>query len=283
MAGEVDAVGDGVEGWRGGERVAVEPVRSCGHCATCRRGIDVVCAEAELYGIHRDGGFAEYVTLPAGRLFRVPDDLEPRIAALSEPMAVMVHGLRRGQLSEGQRVLVLGAGSVGLVGVLAARGLGAGEVWITARHDHQAGAATRLGASRVLREEEATLESLAALGRETPIDLVVETVGGRADTLRLAGAAVRPTGIISVVGLFMGPITLDGLSLFLKENTLAFSNCYTHPHEGADFETAVELVSANRDLLGAVASHEMPLEDVSRAFALASEKKSGVVKVTVRP
>jgi threonine dehydrogenase-like Zn-dependent dehydrogenase len=234
-------------------------------------------------GIHRPGGFAEYLSVPARRLFPVPADLDPSLAALSEPMAVMVHGLRRGELAAGQRVLILGAGTLGLLGAVAARVLGASEVWLTARHPHQAELGARLGATRVLREEEASARELDRLGREWPIDLVVETVGGDADTLSSAAAAVRPGGTVSVVGIFMGRAAVDGLPLLLKETTLAWSNCYAHPSQGADFETAIELVSAHRSALRPLITHELPLDDVARAFALASDKKAGAVKVAVLP
>lgn len=286
MAGEVDALGDGVEGPKPGDLVAVEPLHSCGTCRTCRQGLDAICRETQVHGIHRPGGFAEYVTVPARRLFPVPPTLDPALAALTEPMAVVVHGLRRGALSPGQRVLVLGAGSVGLLAVAAARALGAGEVWLTARHPHQAKLGEHLGATRVLTEAEASAAELDRLGREAPIDLVVETVGGDADTLNAAAAAVCPGGTVSVVGIFMGPVTLHALPLLMKESTLAWSNCYAHPHEGhagADFETAVEIVAARRDALAEMNTHGVPLDEIERAFAVASDKKGGTVKVTVLP
>ena len=286
MAGEVDALGDGVEGPKPGDLVAIEPLHACGTCRTCRAGLDAICREIQVHGIHRPGGFAEYLTVPARRLFPVPADLDPTVAALTEPMAVVVHGLRRGNLAEGQRVLVLGAGSVGLLAVVAARALGAGDVWLTARHPHQAKLGEHLGATRVLSEAEASTVELDRLGKEAPIDLVIETVGGSADTLNAAAAAVCPGGTISVVGVFMGRVTLDALPLFMKESTLAWSNCYTHPHEGhtgADFETAVEIVASRRDVLAEMNTHGLPLEQVERAFAVASDKKSGAIKVTVLP
>jgi threonine dehydrogenase-like Zn-dependent dehydrogenase len=283
MMGDVDAPGDAVEDLRPGDPVAIEPLRSCGSCPSCRVGRFATCPELQVYGIHRAGGFAEYVSVPAQRLFPVPPDLDPRLAALTEPMAVALHGLRRGELEAGQRVLVLGAGSIGLLTVAAARALGAGEVWLTARHPHQSRLGAELGAARVLREEEASPVALDALGKEAPVDLVVETVGGSADTLLQAGAAVRPGGAISVVGVFMGKVTIDALPLFVKENSLVWSNCYVHPHEGADFEDAVELVSTRRDALAVLATHAVPLDEIDRAFALASDKKAGAVKVTVLP
>jgi S-(hydroxymethyl)glutathione dehydrogenase/alcohol dehydrogenase len=135
----------------------------------------------------------------------------------------------------------------------------------------------------VLLETEASREDLFQLGCEAPIDLVVETVGGTADTLSLAAAAVRPGGTISVLGIFLGKVTFDPLPLFLKENTLTWSNCYSRPAEGADFEIAVEIVGRRRDELAEITTHQVPLDDVARAFALADDKKSGVVKVTVLP
>jgi threonine dehydrogenase-like Zn-dependent dehydrogenase len=283
MTGVVDALGDGVEGLETGAPVAVEPLFSCGSCPTCRQGLDAICREGQIYGVQRAGGFAEYAVVPARRLFPVPADLAAQIAALAEPMAVVVRGLRRGALERGQRVLVLGAGSIGLLSVLAARALGAGEVWLTARHAHQADLGRQLGASRVLQEDEASPLRLDGLGREAPIDLVVETVGGNADTLIQAGAAVRPGGSVSVLGVFMGRTEIDPLGLFVKEATLAFSNCYAHPETGADFETAIDLVSAGRDALSALITHAVPLDAIDRAYRLAADKRSGVVKVTVLP
>ena len=283
MAGEIDALGDGVEGLSTGTSVAIEPIHSCGSCDCCQQGRQALCRQAQIYGVHRDGGFAEYLAVPARSVFELPPALRPQIAALTEPMAVVVHGLRRGALAKGQRVLVLGGGTIGLLSVVAARALGAGEVWMTARHPHQAELGAALGAARVLREAEADLMALDGAGRESPIDLVVETVGGSADTLDAAGAAARPGGAVSVLGVFMGNVSLNALPYFLKEITLAFSNCYEHPHRGADFETAALLVSSHRDALEALTTHDVPLDDIAQGFVLASDKKAGAVKVTVLP
>jgi 2-desacetyl-2-hydroxyethyl bacteriochlorophyllide A dehydrogenase len=283
MAGEIDALGDGVSGLARGDRVAIEPLFTCGACHECRSGQDVRCRELQICGIHRGGGFADFVVVPAHRAFHVPADLDPRLAALTEPMAVVVHGLRRGGFAAGQRVLVLGAGTIGLLAALAARVLGAGDVLASARHAHQAELAGALGASRVLRESEADERGLRNLARELPIDLVVETVGGSADTLRLAVSAIRPGGSISVLGLFLGAVALDPLPLLLKEATLIWSNCYARGPGEPDFATAARLVASQRDALAPVASHAVPLDEIGRGFALASDKRSGAVKVSVLP
>ena len=241
------------------------------------------CRELQIHGIHRAGGLAEFVSVQASRAFRVPADLDPGIAALTEPMAVVVHGLRRGGLRDGQRVLVLGAGTVGLLAALAARELGAGEVIVSARHPHQAELASALGAERVLREAEADESGLQKLARELPIDLVVESVGGSADTLRLAAHAIRPGGSVCVLGLFLGPVRIDPLVLLLKEASLIWSNCYARAPGEPDFARAARLVASHRGALSPLLTHRVPLAEALRGFALASDKKSGAVKVSVLP
>jgi threonine dehydrogenase-like Zn-dependent dehydrogenase len=233
--------------------------------------------------MHAPGGLAEYVVVPARRLFRIPSDLDVRIAALTEPVAVVIHGLRRGGFEPGQRVLVLGAGALGLFSVLAARSLGAGDVWVTARHAHQAEWARELGATRVIAENGADPDDLDRLGRDAPIDIALETVGGRANTLRGAAAAVRPGGSVSVLGLFLGSIELDPFPLLMKEVTLAWSYCYSHGEEQADFDAAVALIDAERERLRPLVTHSVPLTEVSRAFDLACDRQAGIVKVSVTP
>jgi 2-desacetyl-2-hydroxyethyl bacteriochlorophyllide A dehydrogenase len=286
MAGRVDCPGAGVTGWSPGDRVAVEPLRTCGSCPCCRAGRDSICSETRLHGVHEPGGLAEYAVVPAIRLFRAPADLEPRLVALAEPAAVVVHALRRAGLARGARALVLGAGSVGLLTLAAARRLGANEVWITARHPHQAARARALGADRVLEAEAATAAGLAALGREAPVDVVVETVGARADTLAAAGAAVRPGGVVAVVGFFVEPLRLDALPLMLKEVTLAWSYCYGHADpdgRGPDFAEALALLDAERAALAPLVTDTFPLDEVARAFARAADRRAGSIKVSVVP
>jgi 2-desacetyl-2-hydroxyethyl bacteriochlorophyllide A dehydrogenase len=284
MAGVIEAAGHDSDCPPPGTRVAVEPLRSCGDCVYCRSGRYNICRDFEVHGIHRAGGFAEQVVVPAERVHPVDPELAPAVAALAEPMAVAVHGLRRGSFEKEQRVLVLGSGAVGLVSLLAARGMGAGEVWISARYAHQAERARQLGATRVLSEQEASPAALAELGVKTDFDLVVETVGGGANTLQAACAAIRPGGSISVLGMFTGPVAVEPYALLMKEGNLAWSNCYNQQAQsGADFATAVELVEGQREPLASLLSHRFPLERVAEGFQVASNKLAGALKVSVLP
>lgn len=283
IAGIVDAVGPGVSRVSEGEHVAVEPFRSCGECDECRSGRDPVCRSSQLLGIQAHGGLAEYLVAPEKRMFPAPADLGPEITALAEPLAVSLHGLRRGGFEKGSRILILGAGSVGLLGLFGARAMGAGEIWTTARYPHQAELAERLGATRVLTEAEATRENLDRLGRSHPIDMVLETVGGKADILDDGAAAVRPGGTLAVLGFFLGALGVDPLPLLMKEVSLVWSYCYHHDEQGADFSDAIEFISRERELAALFTTASVPLDDIERAFALASDKTQGIVKVSVLP
>jgi threonine dehydrogenase-like Zn-dependent dehydrogenase len=305
MVGVIDLVGDGVEGFRAGDRVTVEPLLSCGHCDQCAAGFDNRCPEYGLIGLHRPGGFAERVIVPARRLYRVPAALDPCVAALAEPVAVVVHALRLARFVASEPLLVLGAGTIGQLAVAVAKIWGARDIAITARHPHQARLARELGATATLDpasiRPRAAEEGAAPGGAAAAIaiarggvggaffPLVVETVGGRADTLLDAGVAVGPGGRVVVLGVFQEMVRLDPWPLLLKETTLVWSLCYrrdavaTPAAAGADFVEAVRLLAAHPDLFARVLTHRVPLAEIDRAFALADDKSSGAVKVSVTP
>lgn len=280
MAGTVDDLGQGVSGFVLGEPVVVEPLASCGDCEPCREGRDSICRKLQLYGLRRPGGFADAVVVPAHRLYRVPHALDPVLAALAEPFAVAIHGLRlsgAGKATPPARLLILGTGAIGLAVAAVARAWGFGQVAITARYPHQARLARRLGAHDVL--DAGGAEDLAGLDA----DLVVETVGGHADTMTAAGIALAPGGTICVLGVFLGPLTLDSLAMLGKEARLQWSNCYArHPGE-ADFAEAVRILVAGGDTYAELLSHKVQLDEIERAFEIAGDKGSGAIKVTVTP
>ncbi len=280
MTGEIDALGDGVAGLNTGDTAVVEPLRCCGNCPPCLRGQHALCAAGQIFGVHVDGGFAEFACVPMRRIYPIASRVPAPLAALAEPLAVTVHGLDRGHVSGESKLLVLGAGTLGLLSTLAACDRGA-EVWISARYPHQAEIARAFGATRVLSENESSLEGLNALRSEIDFDCVLECVGGGADTLPLAAAAVAPGGHISVLGLFTEPIELHPGPLFLKEVTLAWSNCYQQSQAPTDFAEAVRLIEAHTNRLAPMATHQVALDEIEQGFALAGDRRSGAVKVSV--
>jgi len=280
IAGEVAAAGADVATLREGDRVAIEGISSCGRCRYCLAGNYHCCTAIGVVGMTIPGGFADYVTMPARHCFVIPPDVEFATAALSEPLGVAVHGVRIAGLAIGQRVLVLGAGTIGLAAVVAARAGGAGEVLVTARRPQQRAAALALGADRVL--DAADTSALIEVAQEAPVDQVVETVGGTADTLDTAVAACRPGGTICVLGAFTGAPTFPALFVLAKELTVKGSFVYSRAGARADFEIVQDLLRRQGSTIGrTLVTHRVPLAEIADAFRIASDKSTGSIKVSI--
>ena len=190
------------------------PIESCGHCACCRSGHYNRCAAVELFGIDRSGGFAQHVDVPAKRLHPLPADLDVGVAALAEPLAVAVRAVRLARMDLGARVAVLGGGTIGLLSVAAARAAGAGSIHVTARHPHQAELARELGANETFPD----IDAMYAVAGDRAYDVVLETVGGHADTIREGVRVADAGGIIVMIGVFDDETPLPALE-FLGEGT----------------------------------------------------------------
>lgn len=283
IAGEVAAVGEGVDPQMRGRRVAIEPLVVCGRCRHCRTGNRQLCGKLVLIGFTRPGGFAERVCVPSYSAFALPDDLDDATAALTEPTAVAVHAARLARIGLGDRVLVLGAGSIGLLAVLAARAAGAAEVAATARYPHQAEMAELLGAGRVFAAHDEGAADFMDYVRERPPDVVIETVGGQADTLATAVRQVRAGGTVVVLGVFSSAPRLPATALLVKEVRLIGSMTYDRVAPRADFEVALDLLVANLPAVRRLITHRVALASIQEAFRVASDKGSGAVKVMVTP
>jgi threonine dehydrogenase-like Zn-dependent dehydrogenase len=229
------------------------------------------------------GGFAERVSVPGYAVYPIPAAMDLELASLTEPTAVAVHAVRLAGVGAGDRVLVLGAGTIGLLTILAARAAGAREIALTARYSHQADRAGRLGAARVFGTDEAGTVELGEYASRFPIDTVVETVGGRANTLEEAVTRVRPGGTVIVLGLFDTSPPLPAVALLLKEVRVIGSMTYGRAGRRTDFDSALELLSEHGDAARSLVTHRFALDDIQAAFETAADKRRGSIKVTVTP
>ncbi|HUF54120.1 MAG TPA: alcohol dehydrogenase catalytic domain-containing protein [Dehalococcoidia bacterium] len=276
FSGEVLEVGEGVERFAVGDRVAVEPIRSCQTCAFCRSGKYNLCPKRILIGAYFPGALADYIAVPEYTLYRLPENVDFELGALAEPLAVCVHGLHIVRLTAGERVLVLGSGTIGLFSVLAAKHFGASEITATYRHEHQGEAALAMGASRIVKDTE-----VGSVKRHD-IDVVVETVGGSAPTLTEAMNSVRYGGRISVLGLFTQPQQVDALSLMRNEITMAGGITYCRPGQQSDFDVALGILSSDPERARRVITHRTSLDEAAKAFATAADKRQGSLKVHIQ-
>lgn len=276
IAGIVDAVGDGVS-ITTGTHVAVEPIVACNSCHFCYTARGNLCADHEFIGIALPGGLTEYILVPESLLYRLPQNLNKSSAALSEPMAVCVRGARIARVGIGDRVAIIGAGSIGLLSILAAKQAGAGEVLITARHPHQQELALALGADKVFQSAEHLLSEIG----DQHADIVIETVGGEGNTLDEAVRITRSAGRIAVLGLFQGSPAIPGMAFFQKELTIAASNCYSRESTLSDFYLGTQLATQHADLITPLVTHTFSLDEVDQAFAVAEDKSTRSIKVQI--
>ena len=278
VAGIIDATGDGVQ-IAVGTPVALEPVIGCATCRFCKRGLPNLCANLRLCGFTRPGGLASHMLVPEDAVYPVSKSLTSGITALTEPMAVCVRAMTLARLTAGERVAILGAGSIGLLSIVAARAAGAAEILSIARHPHQQALARSLGADHVFPSVAALQD---AVGPQH-IDVVVETVGGRGDTLRESAALARSGGRIVLVGVFDRDTAFPGMLFFQKELSLHASNCYGRECHRTNFAVAVEHVERWGNALEPLITHRYALDQAAEAFVTASDKSKQSIKVQVHP
>lgn len=283
VAGEIVEAGDGVDPSLVGQRVAVETIGhglACAKCWYCRQGQFRQCLQK---APNEGGGFAQYIKRRAIGCYPLPSDLSWEEGALVEPLAVSIHGVRRGQMQGGETVVVLGAGNIGLTAVAAARALGAGKVFVTARHAHQTAMAQRLGADAVLPPDGPALqEAVEAVTDGRGADLTIETVGGKSGaTLEQAIDVTRMQGRLVILGGFRRPITLDWLPPLLKEQSIVFSSCYSILNGQHDYELAIDLLLSGKVPLKHMVTHTFALEEIQQGFDTAYNKTTGSIKVQI--
>jgi 2-desacetyl-2-hydroxyethyl bacteriochlorophyllide A dehydrogenase len=228
FGGEVVALGPGTEAWRVGMRAAVLPVASCGTCAWCQAGHVAHCPSAVLMGLGgRAGGFAEFSAVPAASSFLLPPSLDPLQSALAEPYAVGLHTVDAAGIGDGDEVLIVGAGTVGLTCASWARVRGAGRVTVVDPNAERRAKASELGADDVM-----VSAGDATTGR---YDVAIECVG-KPGLLNECVAAARPRGRIVVAGVCGEQDRFWSVAALMKEVTIAFAVYYSP----ADFRTVID-------------------------------------------
>ena len=273
ISGEVVATGAAVDTLRIGDRVAVVPMRGCGHCAACRRGDPARCAEMVLIG----GGYAEYVTVAARQCQLIPDGVALEDGALAEPLSVALHCIVRSGMKPGDRVAILGAGPIGLLVAFWARRMGAARVVIADLTDHQRERAMALGATGFAVSDAALTQSLADLCGGAP-DIVFECVGKRG-LLAAAVDAVRLQGTVVGVGLCIGGDSWDPFVALSKEVSLLFSVFF---HQRNEFGVALDALRGGPFAPQVLVTERIDLSPVPQIFE-SLRRRTTQCKVLIQP
>jgi (R,R)-butanediol dehydrogenase/meso-butanediol dehydrogenase/diacetyl reductase len=279
--GAVAAVGDAVERWRPGDVVVGGPPVRCGKCTACIAGRPSLCDGRDTPGTALSyGAFARYKLAPADELLPMPEGLDPRAAALAEPLAVALHGVAQGKVEPGHSVLVSGAGPIGALSIAALRALGVDDVICVEPNERRRSLALKVGATEAVKPEALEVPSIAEPGRvvDGAVDVALEC-SGNAKAMVAALAQLRRGGTLVLVGAGIESPRFDPNRILLNE--LVITGAFEYAADG--FKRALDLL-ANGDLPvdDLIEPDDVGLDDLLEAMQrLAGGQLAG--KVMVKP
>lgn len=262
MSGWIEKAG--ASGPAEGALVVVEPLISCGECRACTSGHSHVCRRLGLYGIDTPGGMAQYVALPPEVLHEVPASVDPRTAALAEPLAVAVHAVSMSGMEQGDTVAVFGAGPIGVLTALVARHEGAGRVMITEPNAWRREVARDLGFD-VVPQNSSMAAVLADLTGGEGADTTFDSAAHPSVAAQLADVT-RVLGRIVIVGVYKQPTALDLQAVCFKEQSIVGVRVYTT----ADMTRAIELIASGELGLEKFPTKAFTVEEAAAAFDAAA-------------
>lgn len=271
IAGHVEQLGPDTAGPAPGTRVVVEPFLGCGHCYPCRIGKPNCCANLRIIGVHQDGGFADYLIAPVGKLFPIPDGMSAYKASFTEPVAIGVQSCRRGQVTADDTVLILGAGPIGLALVEVANAIGT-RTYVSDVLPERLETAAHLGATP-LRAGEGFLDEVMRITNGEGMPVVIEATGN-AGVMEKTVDYVAAGGRIVIVGLVKKGqgVTFPGLDFTRKEMTIVGSRAST-----ACFPESLALLASGKIRYPDIGS-EFPLSEAPAVFAKLGENPAALHK-----
>ena len=269
LSGVITAVGSDVDPARVGQRVAVEPQRPCGDCFQCNAGRYNLCPDIEFYATPPiDGAFCEYVTIQSKFAFEIPESVSFEAAALMEPLSVGIWACERAEVGKGSRVLIAGAGPIGVIVAQTARALGAAEVIITDVAEDRREFALKHGATKAL---DPRVDELAGL----EVDAFIDASGAPA-AVQGGILAVRPAGRVILVGGGHDEYSLP--ISFIQNREIWISGVFRYTNT---WPTAIEMVSSGKVDLDILVTGRFGLNEVENA--LNAGKTAGQLKAIVYP
>ena len=277
--GTVVEVGKNVKHLKVGDRVALEPGKTCGHCEFCKTGRYNLCPDVVFFATPPvDGVFQEYVAHEADLCYKLPDNVSTLEGALIEPLAVGFHAAIQGDAHLGQRAVVMGAGCIGLVSMMALKARGVSEVYVVDIMEKRLQKALELGATGVINgAEEDVLERVKELTDGAGMDLVIETAGTEITTRQAIHMAKKGSNIVLVGYSKSGEMTLP-MSLVLDKE-LTFKTVFRYRHI---YPMAIDAVAAGKVNLKGIVTDVFGLDKVQKAMDYSVNNKADIVKAVIR-
>ena len=277
FTGTVAALGEGVEGPREGDAVVVHPGATCGTCWHCTHGAANVCATQAGTGYTVPGAYAERCLVQASQCLAIPGEEWLERAALTEPFAVALRAVNRGQMMPGETVFIAGGGPIGLLSLIAARRKGAGTIIVSEPAESRRQLALQLGADHAIDTAQPASLKVRELTGGMGADLSIEAVG-IPPTMDDALAATRRAGRIVIAGSFDLPYTIGLLNLIVQEQSIVATFGYVD-----EFAEARDLICSGEVDVSPLISRTVALDDLPQTFADMTRDRNDYQKVLVRP
>ena len=277
--GTVVEVGKNVTHLKVGDRVALEPGKTCGHCEFCKTGRYNLCPDVVFFATPPvDGVFQEYVAHEAGLCFKLPDNVSTMEGALIEPLAVGFHAARQGGAQAGQVAVVTGAGCIGLVSMMALKAMGVSKVYSVDVMDKRLDKALELGADGVINgSREDAVKKVMELTGGMGCDLVIETAGTEITTRQAVQMTKKGATIVLVGYSKTGEIKMP-ISLALDKE-LTFKTVFRYRHI---YPMAIDAVASGRVNLKGIVTNEFALDDIQEAMDESVNNKADIVKAVIK-
>lgn len=277
VSGEIVALGQGVEGFRLGQKVTVEPQVFCGKCHPCTHGKYNLCEELKVMGFQTTGVASTYFAVDASKVTPLPESLSFEEGAMIEPLAVAVHAVRRFGEVEGKKVAVLGAGPIGNLVAQSAKALGADTVMVTDVSDYRLELAKRCGADVTVNtaREDFGQAMVRCMGPDKA-DVIYDCAGSNV-TMNQAIRCARKGSVIILVAVFADMATVD--LAVLNDHELDLNTTMMYRHE--DYVTAIELVEQGKVQLRPLMSRTFPFRQFKQAYEYIDANRETSMKILV--
>jgi threonine 3-dehydrogenase len=277
FSGEVVEVGKNAGHFKAGDRIAGETHIPCENCYQCATGLQHICKEMKIFGVHTDGAFAEYAVLPAVCAWRMSPETTYEIGATMEPFGIGVHALAKTK-PLGKKVIVFGCGPIGIYAQVVARLGGAEYVVGVDVSAPRVELAKKMGADVVYNAKEVdVVEEVMTLTHGAGMDIVVELTGSK-EAADQATRTLTRGGDFVLVGLFDGPVQLDLVNNIIYKE----ANCYgvTGRVMWDTWWTAQGILDSGKVDISPVTTHYFALEDYEKALQLAESASAGKIVFT---
>jgi threonine 3-dehydrogenase len=274
FCGEVVAAGPGVQRVRVGDLVAAETHIPCGQCFQCNTGLMHVCQDMRIIGVHSAGAFSEYAALPEICAWRLSPRTSPEIGAVYEPFGIGVHALSRHKVA-GRRLLIAGAGPIGLFTAAIAKFSGAMLIVCSDVNDQRLEMARQMGADIALNPRKVDVRSeILSATNGRGVDIFIELAGNE-EACRTGLQALRRGGAVSLVGLFNGPVSLDLVNDVIYKEAIVYG--ITGRTMFNSWAEAADILDSGKLDISPVITHRFPLEAFDEAFRTARSGAAGKI------